>query len=211
MNGRQIVALVIGSLAAGCASGPPPTHSLEERLNDLKNEPQPPESGWFDFLETACCYAPPASPIRYDIQACTYLCPQCGRKTLYRPTHSLTLNQYNSIVNASRWKECQQLVEQMQPAAKTYGLHLSLDTRDLCSFCSKKNTGLMAAQKGMNNLYLIVRKQDGTVTCNSCNEDDLTILHQFLTTTDWKQPTRQYGSLRNHVPTIERLLNLHFD
>lgn len=211
MNGKQIVTLVIGTLAAGCASGPLPTDSLEARLNDLKSEPQPSASGWFDFLETACCYAPPISPIRYDMQASTYICPQCGRKTLHRMTSSPTPHQYNSLLNAAHWKKCKQLVEQMQPAADNYGLHLSLDTSDLCSFCSHKSADLPADQRDMHHLYLIVRKRDGTVTCNSCDEEDLDILHQFLTTTDWKQPTKEYGVLRNHVPTIERLLNLRFD
>ena len=206
MNGKQIVALVIGSLAAGCVSEPPATGSLQARLNSLMQEKETPK----DKITSACCYAPPYMP---DLSETKFICPSCGRTTLYPASKSTYASKslhsgrdydrrqaVDKLVRAL--KNARQLLAEMQPAAASYGLNMEVDNLDLCASCRH------SPRNAMPSLYLTVIRENGTRHQTPCTILELQILKDFLTTKTWK-PQHQYDiPLRDHADTIQKLLGI---
>lgn len=207
MDGKQIVTLVIASLASGCAMHHPiPTDSLQSRLNDLMKEQATPR----EQLTFAMCYQR-AEP--EDIAASTFLCPVCGRKTRHPgervPDSHAALEEHdrfryqNKIPDMIRsLQEGQKQLAHVASAAKNYGLILSIDATDLCAFCRQTDPPTN------RSLYLVVEKQDGTMTRHTYSQSDLDLLCRFLTAHTWRERDAENRTLRDRADTIRCLLGL---
>lgn len=205
MNGRQIVALVIASLATGCATKPQPG-SLQERLDSLMSEPKSPPVK----ITSACCYAPPK---RFDLKATTFVCPSCSLATRYPSWKSCRNSNKNasqqdydrllSITNLpNQLNTAKKLLADMHTAAVSYGLTLEVDALDLCPSCRHSPTDAAPS------LYLTVIREDGSCRQTPCSLFELQILQHFLTAQTWK-PRHEYDiPLRNQTDIIEKLLGI---
>ena len=207
MTGKQIVSLVIASLASGCAiQHAIPTDSLQSRLNDLMKEPATPR----EQLTFAMCYQR-AEP--EDMASSTFLCPVCGRKTRHPgarvPNSHASLEEHDRFLYQNKipdmirnLQEGQKQLSLVASAAKNYGLILSLDATDLCAFCRRTDPATD------RSLYLIIEKQDGTATRHAYSQSDLDLLFRFLTANTWQERDAENRTLRDRADTIHSLLGL---
>lgn len=209
MNGKQIVALVIGTLASGCSFPHAiPTDSLQNRLNDLAREKTtPPED-----IHLAMCYyvAEPKS-----VEATVYHCPTCGTKTRYASMkftgYEVSEQKRDQFHQRERYhtlvenrKEYKTLIDELRTEAANYGLKLSLDETDMCPHChQKQNTDHTPS------LYLVIEKQDGSTARTPCTYNRLQLLRRFLASVDWK--ANRYSdntTIRDDLGDIEDMLGM---
>lgn len=208
MNGKHIMALVIGSLASGCSFPHAiPTDSLQNRLNDLAREkPTPPQD-----IRLAMCYQISEPK---DVEAATFLCPDCGRKTRHpgerAPGDRATQAERDRFRYQSHipylielWEDTRKPIADLAPDAARYGLKVSVDSTDLCAHCRHTDP------RQNRYLYLVIEQADGKIVRTPLSCHNISLLKRFMQSKDWSADRDSENStLRDYLGKIETILGI---
>jgi len=155
---------------------------IETKLKVLSNTP-PPD----DLAYGAKCYSVKRPP-----ETCTYICPKCGKKTLYKMKDNINLNLVQWGISA-----CRNEIKNIE------GIHIALDESQFCKSCSPN---IESPQ-----LCLLVNIDNVEDTTKVCGVDylDIRLLEEFLDDKlKHKGSHDEESPLVNHIARIQELLGV---
>lgn len=196
MDGKHIIALVLGVMATSYADKPS-MNKLQAKLNELKNSAPVVENFHISCYEAS-------SPKTKAV----YTCPVCGKQTVYEqkedkpgvssPTPESEIIKTVSSIDYYRTKVPQQLNE----LAKEYNLRFSFDESGFCEHCSPS---------GKPQLVLKVSHPNDKTVSSPFKLRDLILLEAFLKNekTFFDEPRKSKSkNLKDETKRIAELLGL---